>query len=197
MLRRSADCGPLATSYNRFNRWSQRGLWVQLPAALIDVGVVTRSTAGRSHVHQIQRDAFGAIGAFGASDRVVRGGWTTKIHALTDVSGPFLRAVAAARQRQRHQGYTRSARTRRTWLVTKATCVPSVRQAPRHSWALQPEANLSPRQKPTPWPALGRERLLPLERLPSHRYPLRQAPSQLPFSRSPRNCRRTVNKAEP
>ncbi|QBM77949.1 IS5 family transposase (plasmid) [Sphingomonas sp. AAP5] len=83
-----ADYGPSTTIYNRFNRWSHRGFWLKLLAALVDTGAVTKSTAIDSTYVKAQRAAFGAKGgdpsqAIGRS----RGGWTTKVHALTDVIG--------------------------------------------------------------------------------------------------------------
>jgi transposase len=57
-----ADYGPPTTIYNRFNRWSQRGFWLQLLAALVDAGMVTKSTAIDSTYIKIQRAAFGAKG---------------------------------------------------------------------------------------------------------------------------------------
>ncbi len=57
-----ADYGPSTTIYNRFNRWSRRGFWLKLLAALVDVGVVTKSTAIDSTYIKIQRAAFGAKG---------------------------------------------------------------------------------------------------------------------------------------
>lgn len=57
-----ADYGAPTTIYNRFNRWSQRGFWLQLLAALVDAGVVTKSTAIDSTYIKIQRAAFGAKG---------------------------------------------------------------------------------------------------------------------------------------
>nr|WP_288410779.1 IS5 family transposase [uncultured Sphingomonas sp.] len=83
-----ADYGPSTTIYNRFNRWSRRGFWLKLLDALVDAGVVTKSTAIDSTYIKAQRAAFGGKGggktqAIGRS----RGGWTTKIHALTDVIG--------------------------------------------------------------------------------------------------------------
>lgn len=57
-----ADYGPSTTIYNRFHRWSQRGFWLQLLAALVDAGVVTKSTAIDSTYIKIQRAAFGAKG---------------------------------------------------------------------------------------------------------------------------------------
>lgn len=90
---RWCDCpveyGPSTTVYNRFNRWSHRGFWLKLLNALVDAGAVTKSTAIDSTYVKAQRAAFGAKGArsvqaIGRS----RGGWTTKVHALTDVIGP-------------------------------------------------------------------------------------------------------------
>jgi transposase len=80
--------GPRTTLFNRFNRWSQRGLWRELLAALAarddppDVAMVD-STTMRAH-----RAAAGAKGgergqAIGHS----RGGRTTKLHALADGQG--------------------------------------------------------------------------------------------------------------
>jgi transposase len=44
---------PPTTIYNRFNRWSQRGFWLQLLAALVEAGVVTKSTAIDSTHHPL------------------------------------------------------------------------------------------------------------------------------------------------
>ncbi|MER9244054.1 IS5 family transposase [Mesorhizobium sp. M0482] len=83
-----ADYGPSTTVYNRFNRWSRRGFWLKMLDALVQAGAVTKSTAIDSTYVKAQRAAFGAKGggqaqAIGRS----RGGWTTKVHALTDVVG--------------------------------------------------------------------------------------------------------------
>jgi transposase len=82
-----ADYGPSTTVYNRFNRWSRRGFWTKLLDALVEAGAVTKSTSIDSTYIEVQRSAFGGKGAPGASDRRSRGGWTTKVHALTDVLG--------------------------------------------------------------------------------------------------------------
>jgi len=57
-----AEYGPRTTVFNRFNRWSQRGLWQQLYAALAGCGdppllAMVDSTAVRAH-----RSASGAQG---------------------------------------------------------------------------------------------------------------------------------------
>ncbi|MCP3411329.1 IS5 family transposase [Bradyrhizobium sp. CCGB01] len=83
-----ADYGPSTTIYNRLNRWSRRGFWLKLLDALVEAGAVTKSTAIDSTYIKAQRAAFGGKGgraaqAIGRS----RGGWTTKVHALTDVIG--------------------------------------------------------------------------------------------------------------
>ena len=57
-----ADYGPSTTVYNRFNRWSRRGFWLKLLDALVNAGVVTRSTAIDSTYVKAQRAAFGAKG---------------------------------------------------------------------------------------------------------------------------------------
>lgn len=80
------DYGPSTTVYNRFNRWSCRGFWLKLLDALADAGAVTKSTTIDSTYVKAQRAAFGAKG--GRSAQAIgrsRGGWTTKVHALTDL----------------------------------------------------------------------------------------------------------------
>jgi transposase len=67
---------------------SRRGFWLKLLDALVDAGAATKSTAIDSTYVKAQRAAFGAkrgrsAEAIGRS----RGGWTTKVHALTDVLG--------------------------------------------------------------------------------------------------------------
>jgi transposase len=57
-----AEYGPSTTIYNRFNRWSRRGLWLKLLNALVDAGAVTRSTAIDSTSIKAQRSAFGGKG---------------------------------------------------------------------------------------------------------------------------------------
>ena len=39
-----ADYDPSAMLYNRFNRWSRAGFWLKLIDALVDTGVVTKSS---------------------------------------------------------------------------------------------------------------------------------------------------------
>jgi len=57
-----AEYGPSTTVYNRFNRWSRRGFWLRLLDALVDAGVVARSTAIDSTYIKAQRAAFGGKG---------------------------------------------------------------------------------------------------------------------------------------
>ena len=57
-----ADYGPSTTVYNRFNRWSRRGFWLNLLDALVHAGVVTKSTAIDSTYIKAQRAAFGGKG---------------------------------------------------------------------------------------------------------------------------------------
>ena len=93
-----ADYGPSTTIYNRFNRWSHRGLWTRLFATLsaraeLPDDLSIDSTAVRVHRPMLgekggpRRKRGAKIQGIGRS----RGGPTTKIHALTDACG---RAVA-------------------------------------------------------------------------------------------------------
>jgi len=56
------DYGPSTTICNRFNRWSRRGFWLKLLDALVDAGVVAKSTAIDSPYIKAQRAAFGGKG---------------------------------------------------------------------------------------------------------------------------------------
>jgi transposase len=75
-----AEYGPSTTVYNRFNRWSQRASGSKLLDALVGARAVTKSTAIDSTYGKAQR---GIQRKRGRS----RGGWTTKVHALTDIIG--------------------------------------------------------------------------------------------------------------
>ena len=71
-----ADYGPSTTIYNRFNRWSRRGFWLKLLDALVDAGVVAKSTAIDSTYIKAQRAAFGGKGgprSRRSADRAVAG----------------------------------------------------------------------------------------------------------------------------
>jgi len=67
--------------YNRFNRWSRRGFWLKL----LDAGAATKSTAIDGTYVRAQRAAFGAKKRGRSAEAIgrSRGGWTTKVHALT------------------------------------------------------------------------------------------------------------------
>jgi transposase len=88
------DYGPSTTVYNRFNRWSRRGFWLKLLDALVDAGAVTKNTAiDSTYVHRqhLRQGAAGRVRCKkGRSAQAIgrsRGGWTTKVHALTDIIG--------------------------------------------------------------------------------------------------------------
>lgn len=84
------DCpptyGPRTTVYNRFNRWSRRGLWRAMLASLAEAGWVTESAALDSTYVHAHRSASGGKG--GARTQAIgpsRGGRTTKVHVLADL----------------------------------------------------------------------------------------------------------------
>ena len=89
---RWCDCpaayGPSTTVYNRFNRWSRRGFWTAMLAALAKAGWSGEAAAIDATYVKAHRTAQG--GQRGARAQAIgpsRGGQTTKIHALTDVLG--------------------------------------------------------------------------------------------------------------
>ncbi|NKW79932.1 IS5 family transposase [Ochrobactrum pecoris] len=85
------DCpacyGPSTTIYNRFHRWSARGLWRQLFEALVqkadrDIHLIDSTTA-KAHRSAAGGKGGGCAQAIGRS----RGGRSTKIHAVVDSCG--------------------------------------------------------------------------------------------------------------
>jgi hypothetical protein len=71
-----------------FNRWSHRGFWLKLPDALVDAGAVTQSTAiDTTYVKAAAGGVRGKRGRLAQAIGRSRGGWTTKVYALTDVIG--------------------------------------------------------------------------------------------------------------
>lgn len=107
-----AEYGPSTTVYNRFNRWSHRGLWLKLLDALVDAGAVTRSTAIDSTYVKAQRAAFGAKGALGASDWPLAWWLDDQGPRAHRRHRPPLCADADGRQRRRHQGRSHATSTR-------------------------------------------------------------------------------------
>ena len=94
MLRSGArwrDCppeyGPDTTIYNRFNRWSRQGIWFEMfearpaqPASLVRWRSIVPTSKHIARQRAEKGDLPEAIGR-------LRGGRTTKIHALTDAEG--------------------------------------------------------------------------------------------------------------
>ncbi len=79
--------GPYTTCYNRFNRWRKKGVWDRLMDAV--VAALRRQCADDRQLQRPGSPARGG-GKKGGPDRCMgrsRGGLTTKIHAVADVSG--------------------------------------------------------------------------------------------------------------
>ena len=78
--------GPYTSAYNRFNRWSRRGVWKHIFDALAaksrDSLYLIDSTIVKAH-----RAASGAKGGRRIRIGISRGGRTTKIHAVVDGKG--------------------------------------------------------------------------------------------------------------
>ncbi|MEE7449539.1 hypothetical protein MRF4_17965 [Methylobacterium radiotolerans] len=92
--------GPHTTIYNRYNRWSQRGIWQRLFAKIAVAGPVPDGLMlDVSHVKARRSAAGGKGGAWSQAVGRSRGGFMSKIHCLADGRG---RPVAFARQRGRH-----------------------------------------------------------------------------------------------
>src|SRR5947209_2737621 len=83
-----AEYGPYTTVFNRYNRWSKRGLWQGIFGALASCAeppsvMMIDSTAVRAHRCGERRKRGERDQAIGRS----RGGRTTKIHVLIDQAG--------------------------------------------------------------------------------------------------------------
>src|SRR4029450_9130575 len=90
--------GPYTTAYNRFNRWSERGIWGRIFAALAaksrDSLQMIDSTIVKAHTHAARRKEGDPPKATGPA----RGGRSTKIHALVDGKGRPLPLVVTGGQ---------------------------------------------------------------------------------------------------
>ena len=82
------DYGPYTTIYNRFNRWSQQGVWTGIFSRADRLDRHGRDNDDRFHIHQgAPLGCRRKRGAFHHAIGRSRGGRTTKIHALTDDLG--------------------------------------------------------------------------------------------------------------
>ena len=124
--------GPHTTIYNRYNRWSQRGVWQRLFAKIAAVGPVPDELMlDASHV-KAHGSASGERGAWSQA----RGGFTSKIHCLADGRGrpvafaltpgnvaditmalPLLQAVVPPKRLIADKAY--DARSLRDWLKSR------------------------------------------------------------------------------
>nr|WP_148235301.1 IS5 family transposase [Parvularcula bermudensis] len=83
-----SEYGPSTTIYNRYNRWSGRGIWQRIFAKMAARGPVPEELSIDSSHVKAHRSASGGKG--GKKNQAVgrsRGGRTTKIHALADDCG--------------------------------------------------------------------------------------------------------------
>jgi transposase len=83
-----AAYGPAATIYNRFTRWSHRGIWQRMFERMAAAGPVPEELClDSSHVkaHRSARNT--KRGAWSQAIRISRGGATGKVHALADAQG--------------------------------------------------------------------------------------------------------------
>jgi len=79
------EYGPYVTVFNRCNRWSKRGLWQDIFAAL--AGCSKPPGAAMIDGVRAHRAASGQRGERGQAIGRSRGGRTTKVHALIDHAG--------------------------------------------------------------------------------------------------------------
>ena len=69
-----AEYGPRTTVYNRFNRWSRRGFWKAMLAALAKAGWVAESAAIDATYVKAHRSAQGGKGGRRRRPSALRGG---------------------------------------------------------------------------------------------------------------------------
>ncbi|MFZ0610065.1 MAG: IS5 family transposase [Xanthobacteraceae bacterium] len=83
-----SEYGPATTIYNRYNRWSQRGLWQRLFERIAASGdVPDELSLDSSHVKAHRSAAGGKGGKWTQAVGRSRGGRTSKIHCLADDRG--------------------------------------------------------------------------------------------------------------
>ena len=82
-----ARYGPYTTAYNRFNRWSRRGIWKRV-FDTTGVEIARQSVSDRQHRRESPpRSEWGKRGEQNQAIGISRGGRTTKIHAVVDSKG--------------------------------------------------------------------------------------------------------------
>ena len=79
-----AEHGPYKTIYNRFARWSVRGIWQSIFAAVASSSQAPSQVALDSSHVKIHRCASGGKGAQTQAIGVTKGGRNSKIHAAVD-----------------------------------------------------------------------------------------------------------------
>jgi transposase len=80
--------GPHKTIYNRFARWSERGIWQRIFEAVAAQPEPPKQTALDSSHVKVHRCASGGKGGRISGDGFTKGGRNSKIHAILDA---FLR----------------------------------------------------------------------------------------------------------
>lgn len=124
--------GPYTTAYNRFNRWSRRGIWRQIfdqVAARSRVGLYfIDSTIVKAH-----RCASGGKGEKSQAIGISRGGRTTKIHAAVDSKGRPLNFAVTGGQVHDSQVVDEVLNTPRSPLAVTADKAYDSEKARRHT----------------------------------------------------------------
>jgi transposase len=82
------EYGPPTTIYNRFNRWSRRGLWQRLFERIAGAGEFpSELSLDITHVKAHRSAAGGKGGEWSQAVGRSRGGRTSKVHCLADHRG--------------------------------------------------------------------------------------------------------------
>lgn len=202
------EYGPYTTVFNRYNRWSQRGLWQRLFAALVECADPPALTMIDSSAVKAHRSASGAQ----------KGGSKTK--PLADRAAahdqdpchrrrgrPTARLPADGRKRRRYQGRRAFARIRRGEQAhhrrqgIRRRSFALLPRRPQHDGGhpqqIQPEASLPFRRGALSASQRHRAHLLPLEGFSRHRNPIRQNRPQFPRRPLPGRCTLLLEQLSP
>lgn len=203
------DCpavyGPSTTVYNRWNRWSGRGIWMRLfdalaGAVLADVAMIDNSAV------KVQRASAGGKGGRGLSNRPLARRPHQKNPCHLQWSRPAAGVPAQPRQHRRHHRRPRSAgcrSCRQDVYRRKGFDATPLRNSVAARGTRVVILNYATRRRPYPFDAnayrdrnLIKRMFCQIKGLATHRHTLKQTGQKLRLNRRIRGCNHLVDLIE-